>query len=175
MRTIACTAVSVLLVVPVASGQAKKETLDGVRNFTVVDATVGCAGATETRAFPALKSRGYVSVVNLRQASEAGAAIDESRAAADAAGLKFIHLPFNNAAPDELVVDAFIKAVTDKANQPVFINCGSANRVGALWLTKRMLVDNWDEAKALEEAKIIGLSNEALQKFSLGYVAARKK
>ena len=175
MRAIACTAVSVLLVVAAASGQAKKETLDGVRNFTVVDATVGCAGATETRAFPALKARGYVSVVNLRQASEAGAAIDESRAAADAAGLKFIHLPFNNTAPDELVVDAFIKAVTDKANQPVFINCGSANRVGALWLTKRMLVDNWDETKALEEAKIIGLSNEALQKFALGYVAARRK
>ena len=175
MRVIAATAVAALVLGSSTSGQAKKETLDGVRNFTVVDATVGCAGATETRALPALKARGYVSVVNLRQASEAGAAIDESRAAADAAGLKFIHLPFNNAAPDELVVDAFIKAVTDPVNQPVFINCGSANRVAALWLTKRMLVDKWDQAKALEEAKIIGLSNEALQKFALGYVVARKK
>jgi len=175
LRTIVTTAGAIVLLITVVDGQAKKETLDGVRNFTVVDATVGCAGATETRAFPALKARGYVSVVNLRQASEAGAAIDESRAAADAAGLKFIHLPFNNASPDDTVVDAFIKAVSDPANQPVFINCGSANRVGALWLTKRMLVDKWDEAKALEEAKIIGLSNEALQKFALAYVAARKK
>ena len=54
--------------------------------------------------------------------------------------------------------------VTDPANQPAFINCGSANRVSALWLTKRMLVDSWGQAKALEEAKIIGLSNEAMQK-----------
>jgi uncharacterized protein (TIGR01244 family) len=156
------------------SGQAKKETLEGVRNFTVVDATVGCAGATETRAFPALKERGYVSVVNLRLPTETGAAIDESRAAASAAGLKFIHLPFNAASPDPTVVEAFLKAVTDPSNQPVFINCGSANRVSALWLIKRMLVDKWDEAKALDEAKLIGLSNEALQKFALDYVARKK-
>jgi uncharacterized protein (TIGR01244 family) len=156
-------------------GQAKKETVDGIRNFTVVDATVGCAGATEARAIPALKARGYRAIVNLRQASEAGASIEESAAAAGAAGIKFIHLPLNAAAPDEAVIDAFLKAVSDPANQPVFINCGSANRVAAMWLTKRMLIDKWDEAKALEEAKLIGLTSEPLQKFVLAYVAARKK
>jgi len=155
--------------------QARKETIEGVRNFTVVDATVGCAGATEVRAIPALAARGYRSVLNLRAASEAGAAIEQSRAAAMAAGIKFIHLPFDGGAPDVGVADAFIKAVTDKANQPVFINCGSANRVGALWLAKRMLVDGWDRAKAIEEAKMIGLSSAALEKFALDYVAARRK
>ena len=175
LRTIATTGAATVILVSAASGQAKKETLDGVRNFTVVDATVGCAGATETRAFPALKARGYVSVVNLRQASEAGAAIDESRAAAECRWTE-VHPPaVQQRGARRNVVDTFIKAVSDPANQPVFINCGSANRVGALWLTKRMLVDKWDEAKALEEAKIIGLSNEALQKFALAYVAARKK
>ena len=175
MRPILSIAAALALMVAVAAAQAKKDTLDGVRNFTVVDATVACAGATEIRAVPALKERGYKSIVNLRQASEPGANIDETRAAVTSAGLKFIHLPFNVSAPDELVVDAFLKAVTDPANQPVFINCGSANRVGGLWLTKRMLVDGWDEVKALEEAKLIGLSSEPLQKFALSYVAKRKK
>ena len=174
MRTLLLSAVLTSIAASMGA-QTKKETIDGIRNFTIVDATVGCAGATEARAIPALKTRGYRAIVNLRQASEAGAAIDESRAAADAAGLKFIHLPFNNAAPEEAVVDAFLAAVTDAANQPVFINCGSANRVAALWLTKRMLVDKWDEQKALEEAKLIGLASEPLQKFALAYVAARKK
>ena len=155
-------------------GQVKKETLDGVRNFTVVDATVGCAGATEVRALPAIKARGYKAIINLRQAAEPGAAIDDSRAAAEAAGLTFIHLPFNGAQPDMATFDAFIKAVTNPVNQPAFVNCGSANRVGAVWLAKRMLVDRWDEAKAIEEAKAIGLSSAALQKFALEYVAARK-
>ena len=155
--------------------QAKKETLEGVRNYTVVDATIGCAGATEVAAIPTIAARGYKAIVNLRLESEAGANIAESRAAAEKAGLHYIHLPFDHNAPDLAVADAFIKAVTDPANQPVFINCGSANRVGALWLAKRMLVDKWDEAKAVEEAKLIGLTSEALQKFALEYVAARGK
>ena len=70
--------------------------------------------------------------------------------------------------------DAFVKAVTDTANQPVFVNCGGANRVGGLWLAKRMLVDKWDQAKAVEEARLIGLSSPALEKFALDYVASRR-
>jgi len=175
MKSIAVIFLVGLLSAGLVASQARKETVTGVRNFTVVDATVGCAGATEARAIPALAARGYRAVLNLRAASEAGAAIEESRAAATAAGLKFIHLPFDGSAPDVGVADAFIKAVTDKANQPVFINCGSANRVGALWLTKRMLVDGWDQAKAVEEARLIGLSSAALEKFALDYVAARRK
>lgn len=154
--------------------QARKETIDGVRNFTVVDATVGCAGATDLAAVPAIAARGYKAMINLRLATETGAAIDETRAAAEKAGVKFIHLPFNSAAPDPQVVDAFVKAVTDKANQPVFINCGSANRVGGLWLAKRILVDKWDQAKAIEEARLIGLSSPALEKFALDYAASRR-
>lgn len=174
MRHALTTAICFVLSAVMMTGQARKETVDGIRNFTVVDAVVGCAGATESRAFPALKARGYKTVVNLRLDTETGAAINESRATALAAGLKFVHLPLNASSPDEVVVDEFIKVVSDPVNQPVFINCGSANRVAALWLTKRMLVDKWEEAAALEEAKYIGLSNESLQKFALAYVAKRK-
>jgi uncharacterized protein (TIGR01244 family) len=172
MRRIVTLAVLPALVGVLVFAQAQKETIDGIRNFTRVDATVACAGATEARAIPAIAARGYKSIVNLRLATETGAAIDESRAAAEVAGMKFIHLPFNGSQPDTAVVDAFLKAVTDPANQPVFINCGSANRVGAMWLTKRMLVDKWDEARALEEAKMIGLTSSALEKFALDYVRA---
>ena len=139
-----------------------------------MDATVGCAGATDVAAIPAIAARGYKAIINLRLETEAGAALEETRAAAEKAGIKFIHLPFNGSAPDAKVADAFVKAVTDTANQPVFINCGSANRVGGLWLAKRMLVDKWDQAKAVEEARLIGLSSAALEKFALDYVASRR-
>lgn len=156
------------------SGQARKETVEGIRNFTQVDAVVACSGAVETVAMPTLKARGFNAVVNLRLATEPGAAIEESRAAADAAGLRFIHLPFSGSAPDEAVVDAFIKAVADPANQPVLITCGSANRVGAVWLAKRLLVDKWEEAAAVEEAKLIGLTSEPLRQFAVQYAAKRR-
>lgn len=153
---------------------AQSPQIDGVRNYTKVDATVGCAGATDPKAMAGLASLGYKAVLNLREASEAEARIDESRAAAEAAGLKYIHLPFKGSAPDPKVADEFLKVVADTTNQPVFIHCGSANRVGAMWLIKRMVVDKWTEERALAEAKAIGLSSAALQKFALDYVAAHK-
>ena len=42
-----------------------------------------------------LKDRGFATVVNLRLATESGADVDDSRAAAEAAGLEYIHVPFN--------------------------------------------------------------------------------
>ena len=71
-----------------------------------------------------------------------------SRAAAQSAGLKYIHLPFDAAAPDPKVVESFLAAVADKTNQPAFIHCGSANRVGAVWMIKRALQEGWPIEKA---------------------------
>ncbi len=151
-----------------------KDTIEGVRNYTKVDATVGCAGATDSKALANIAKLGYKAVLNLREASEAEAMIDESRAAAEAAGLKYIHVPFKGSAPDPKVADEFLRVVANTDNQPLFIHCGSANRVGAMWLIKRMLVDKWTEEQAVTEAKAIGLSSEALQTFALDYVATHK-
>jgi uncharacterized protein (TIGR01244 family) len=158
----------------VVMAQAQKEDVAGIRNFTRVDATIACAGATEDAAIPGLAARGYKSIVNLRLAGETGVNLDASKAAAEGAGLKYIHLPLDGREPDVKIADAFIAAVTDTTNQPVFIHCGSANRVGALWLAKRMLIDKWDQARAVEEAKMIGLSSEALEQFALDYVRSKR-
>lgn len=151
-----------------------QQSIDGVRNYTKVDATIGCAGATDSKALASIAKLGYKAVLNLREATEAGVNLDESRAAAEAAGLKYIHLPFRGSEPDPKVADEFLRVVSDTANQPLFIHCGSANRVGGLWLIKRMVVDKWTEERAVTEAKAIGLSSAALQKFALDYVATRK-
>lgn len=163
-----------LLAVP-AVAQVTKQEVTGIRNYSRVDATVGCGGAVDPAAMATLKKEGYVSVINLRQASEPGADIDAGRAAAQAAGLKYIHLPFNVAAPDTKVVDSFLAAVADKANQPVFIHCGSANRVGGMWMIKRVLQDKWALDRAKTEAQAIGLSSEPLTAFATQYITAHTK
>jgi uncharacterized protein (TIGR01244 family) len=160
----------------VASAQApQKQELEGVRNFTRVDASIGCAGATEVSAIPSIAKMGYRSIINLRQSSEPGAAVEASQQAAAAAGLKYVHLPFDSAAPDPALIDAFIAAVTDASNQPAFVHCGSANRVGAVWLAKRLVVDRWTESRALEEATAIGLTSARLRQFALDYASARRR
>ena len=146
----------------------------GVTHYTRVDATVACGGATSPEAFPVLKREGFAAVINLRQASEPGANVEQSKAAAQAAGLKYIHVPFDSHAPRPDAVDTFLAAVKDRANQPVYIHCAAANRVGAVWLIKRVLVDGWDADRAAAEAKQIGLRSPQLHQFALDYIAAHR-
>ena len=159
---------------PSPPSQSSQPSIEGVRNYTKVDATIGCAGATDSKALASIAKLGYKTVLNLREATEDGVNIDESRVAAEAAGLKYIHLPFKGSAPDPKVADEFLKVVADTSNQPLFIHCGSANRVGAMWLIKRMVADKWPEERAVAEAKSLGLTSASLQKFALDYVAAHK-
>src|SRR6187200_2592578 len=111
-RLLIITALAALVAVP-ASAQVKKSEMPGIRNYSRVDATVGCGGATDPSAMAGLKKEGFVSVINLRLANEEGANVEAGRAAAQAAGLKYIHLPFNAAAPDPKVIDSFLVAVAD--------------------------------------------------------------
>jgi len=158
-----------------ASAQVTKSDRPGIRNFSRVDATVGCGGAVDPTALAGLKKDGFVSVINLRMASEAGAEIDASRAAAQAAGLKYIHLPLDGANPDPKVFDSFLSAVADKSNQPVFVHCASASRVGAVWMTKRVLQDGWSIEQAKTEAEAIGLASPKLAAFATEYINSHKR
>jgi uncharacterized protein (TIGR01244 family) len=92
-----------------------------------------------------------------------------------AAGLKYFHLPFNAAAPDPKTVDEFLATVSNKANQPVFIHCGSANRVGGVWMIKRVLQDGWALDRAREEAQAIGLRDPQLTMWATEYIASHRK
>jgi uncharacterized protein (TIGR01244 family) len=153
-----------------AVAQVQKQDIAGIRNYSRVDATIGCGGSTEPAAMAALKREGFVSVINLRLASEEGANVEEGRAAAEQAGMKYIHLPFSGSSPDPKIVESFLASVADPANQPVYIHCGSASRVGAVWMIKRVLQDEWPIEKAQTEAEAIGLSSPALVAFATEYI-----
>ena len=85
----------------------------------------------EPSALDGLAKDGFKSVINLRLATEANANIDLNAAHAKSLGMNYIHIPFNAAQPDNKVVDQFLAAVSNKANQPAYLHCGSASRVGA--------------------------------------------
>src|SRR3954469_19004176 len=72
-----------------AGAQVTKENIPGITNFARVETTVACAGATKAEAVPAIKKMGFVSIINLRQADEAGANVENEGVAAKAAGLKY--------------------------------------------------------------------------------------
>ena len=158
-----------------AQSPVKKSTVPGITNFSQVETTVACAGAVTPAAVAGIKKMGFESIINLRLATETGADIDAEAAAAKAAGINFVHLPFNGNAPDAAVADQFIKTITEPGNQPAFIHCSSGNRAATMWLIKRVLVDNWDNDRASEEAAQLGLTNQALKAFAFDYIQAHKK
>ena len=167
------TLVLVALSVP-ALAQTKEERA-GITNFTRVDAVVACGGGTETAALDGLKKDGFKAVINLRMASEPGADLEKNAARAKELGLAYISIPFNAQQLDPTVIDRFLSSIANKANQPVYVHCGSANRVGSVWLAKRVLQDGWTVEKATEEAKLIGLRSQPLEQFALDYISTHKK
>jgi uncharacterized protein (TIGR01244 family) len=172
----ASSTIALILVLPMALlAQVVKQERAGIVNFSKVDAVVACGGATETSALDGLARDGFKSVINLRLATEANANIDLNAAHAKSVGLNYIHIPFNGQQPDPKVVDRFLAAVANKANQPVYIHCASATRVGAVWLVKRVLQDGWPVDKATEEARQIGLRSAPLEKFALSYIESHRK
>src|SRR5262245_10983759 len=160
----------------VAAGQSvTKPTVPGVTNFSKLETTIACAGATTPEAVPALKEMGYKSIINLRLATEAGANVEGEAAAAKAAGINYVHIPFNTTQPDPAVADAFVAAVTKPDNNPAFVHCASANRAAAMWMIKRMVVDKWDAEKAGAEAAQLGLTNAALKTFAVEYATTHQR
>lgn len=174
LSSLACLIGAVALTVSTVAAQMQvtKDTVPGVVNFARVETTVACAGATSPEGVAEVKKLGYASIINLRVATEPGANVDAEAAAAKTAGITFVHLPFNAAAPDPTLIDNFLKAVTEPANQPAFIHCASANRAAALWLIKRVEVDKWDVDRAAAEAAALGLTNPSLKAFALDYIAS---
>lgn len=153
---------------------AQRENVAGIRNFTKADGSVSCGGATDPSAAAELAKRGYKAMISLRENSESGAQTSEVEAAAQAAGIRFVHAPVSAQSPNDGAVGAALGALRDGGNQPAFIYDASGSRAAMVLMIKRMLVDGWPEDRAYNEAVSIGLSSPNLKAFALDYVARHK-
>jgi uncharacterized protein (TIGR01244 family) len=126
-------------------------------------------------AVPSIKKMGFVSIVNLRLASEPGANVEEEGAAAKKVGLKYFHIPFSSTEPTTEAVDQFIAAITSKGAEPAFIHCGGGNRAATMWYIKRMVVDHWTPDRAWDEASALGMNNQKLRQWGIEYADAHKR
>jgi protein tyrosine phosphatase (PTP) superfamily phosphohydrolase (DUF442 family) len=172
---VALVAVLCVAVAPARAQEVTKETLDGVTNFNRLETTVACAGATKAQAVPELKKMGFASIINLRQATEAGADLEGEAAAAKAADIHYYNIPFNGQAPDPAVADKFLDAITTRGNEPAFIHCAGGGRAATMWFLKRLVVDHWDVERATKEATALGMTNAALKQFALDYAQTHKR
>jgi len=110
---------------------------------------------------------GFQSVLNLRKDGEMS--FDEA-AAAKGAGLDYVHLPWNG--PDELTDEVFAEGrhLLNTLPRPMLFHCGSANRVGAMWIPWRVLDGGATVDEAVAEARTIGLKTDAYEAKARDYV-----
>lgn len=157
---------------PPVAAEPEAVTIGDVRNVHLV---AGCytAGAPTEADFALIAKQGVKAVINVREASET--TFDEA-AAAKGAGLEYYHIPFSK--PDTLTDEKFDRvreALKKHAGKDVFIHCGSANRVGAVWYAKRVLDDGVEPDAALTEAKTVGLRSGWLIEKADAYITRQRK
>jgi len=174
-RTLSTFGIAALIATTIHAQQVTKQNVEGVTNFARLETTIACAGATKATAVPELKKMGFASIINLREASEAGADVEAEEAAAKATGINYTHIPFNVASPAPGTVERFLAAVTKPENTPAFIHCAGGGRAATMWAIKRMQVDGWDQQKALDEATALGMNNDRLRNFAIDYVQTHKR
>ena len=139
---------------------------DPPRNFRVAEHLFGLPGLTnvgrvangifrgaqpEPEGYATLKAMGVKTVINLR--THHG-----EREAVEAAGMRYVEIPMSFWKDvDPTVVRKALSAMTEPANQPVFVHCAlGADRTGVVAAVYRMEVDGWSEAEAEAEMEAFG-------------------
>lgn len=162
-----------LAAVLTAGAAAGGEGSASIEKFFRVDERVATGAQPTPAQLGVLKDEGFRTVINLREPAEFDAAAEE--ATAKDLGLKYVVIPVNSADPKPAEADAFLASLDDTAIYPVFIHCGTGNRVGAFWMIRRVLVDRWTLECAENEARQIGLKSSNLRLFAVEYIAAHEK
>jgi len=174
LKTLAGAAAALLVTTTALAQEVTKTPVEGVRNFARLGTTVACGGATSPEAFAEIKKMGFVSVINLRLATEANADVEKGQAAAKDLGLRYFHVPFDGK-PNPAAADQFLAAITSPGAEPAFIHCAGGNRAATMWLIKRLVVDRWEQDRAVKEAAALGQTSEELRKWALEYAAEKVK
>jgi uncharacterized protein (TIGR01244 family) len=141
-----------------------------IRNFLWVNTEFCTAGQPTVEQLQGLKDQGVRAVLNLRPPTEFDATAEAARVRE--LGMAYYNVPVpGSGAIEDARVEEFLRLSDDTANQPMFIHCASANRVGAFWLIRRVLRDGWDVARAEEEATRVGMRAASLREFALDYIS----
>lgn len=144
-----------------------------IDKFYWVDDRLATGGQPLLEQISALKREGFRTIINLREPSEYDAVAEAAEARR--LGLRYLSIPFRTADPKEEAVDEFLAVMKDRKIWPAFVHCGSGNRVAALWMIHRVVVDGWEFRDAEHEARLIGLKSANLREFAYEYVCRHAK
>ena len=166
-RTAFLTAVALVAGLALAQ-QAPPQDFSSIINFLRVNKEICTGGQPSIDDLAKMKAEGVRAIINLRRPTEYNA--EEEAARAKELGLHYFSIPVSVAEPKDEQANEFLKVTSDPKNRPAFIHCASANRVGAFWMIRRVLVDSWKIEDAEAEARKIGMRSPSLVEFAHSYI-----
>lgn len=130
------------------------------------------AGQPGVKDFALLEHRGVKTVVNLRQPDEMTNLPEQNIVAK----LGMTYHQFPTRGPETFTDELFDQVrnlLRDPANRPILLHCGSANRVGPVWIVYRVLESGAPFDEAVEEARAVGLQHEPYIEVARSYIEKR--
>jgi protein tyrosine/serine phosphatase len=113
---------------------------------------------------------GVKTVIDLRGAEHSES---KEKAIVESAGMRYIGIPMSGMkTPSDQQISSALKVLNDAGSGPVFVHCKrGADRTGAVIAAYRISHDHWDNAKALSEARDLGMSwyQVAIQRYVMSY------
>lgn len=129
----------------------------GLRNFAQVDEKLYRGGQPAAEGFRSLADMGVRTVIDLRGGSQ-----DRERQLVEAAGMKYrrFSLPALTAPTDSSIQEILQEIDSSRREGPVFVHCmRGKDRTGVVIACYRMTHQNWENQRALDEAKRHGMSS----------------
>jgi protein-tyrosine phosphatase len=131
--------------------------VQGIKNFSQVDDHVYRGAQPTDEGFNYLAKIGVKTVVDLREHDDRSLAEEH---VVTAAGMQYVNVPMTGLTPPtETEITKILALLEDYTTGPVFVHCQrGADRTGAVIAAYRIDHDHWDNARALTEAKSLGMS-----------------
>ena len=142
----------------------------GVGNFYKVNERLYRGAQPTAEGFQNLSKLGVKTILDLREYDERSKWEEK---AVTAAGMKYVTIPMHGA-PTQVQLDKALAILNDADAGPVFVHCKrGADRTGTVIACYRIGHDNWNNAKAVTEARTNGMHwfEFAMQKMVMGYKA----
>ncbi len=147
----------------------------GVPNFHAVNEHVYRGAQPTPQGFKSLAKLGIKTVIDLRGGGPRAASEEKL---VKAAGMKYISIPMKGLqAPSDDEIWKALGILDDSSGWPVFVHCRRGkDRTGVVVACYRIVHDHWQNEKALEEARIGGMSwvERAMQSYVLQFQPAGK-
>lgn len=124
---------------------ARLITVSGCENLYKVSDNLYRGAQPTAEGFRELEKKGIKTVINLRSFHSDLDKLKET-------SLEYISIPMDAWNPKPEQVDEFLRVVSDPAKQPIFVHCQhGADRTGTMTAIYRIVIENWDVEKALNE------------------------